>query len=351
MVKPARRRSRIAVFDSLAALAAVAVVLSAAARPLVAQNVPLISGGMGFLTTTNGGNTDYIPTIAPVAEVPLTDKVLIESKANLLEIFFPRHGLGYDTSHFIGLSYLQADVQVAPKLTVTAGYFYTPFNTFVERLSPIWINKFEDAPFISSINGNGGSLGGMLRGNLYQNDKVSISYAGYFSGKTSNEQFTAKRASGGRVSVYFPKAGLEVGASGNAVLQGTRQNNIGLHVWWTPEKSNFRFRSEFAHAPHAKGYWTQAEYRMAKLGGAESFFGRFEPLVRWQQILRGQKDSSDGLPSVSEQRIDLGLDYHLPHELRMQSSYARQFSATRNVNIWETGLVYRFLFPAWKGRK
>jgi hypothetical protein len=37
----------------------------------VAQDTPLISGGAGFLTSTNGGNTTYIPAIVPVLEVPL----------------------------------------------------------------------------------------------------------------------------------------------------------------------------------------------------------------------------------------------------------------------------------------
>ena len=34
----------------------------------------------------------------------------------------------------------------------------------------------------------------------------------------------------------------------------------------------------------------------------------------------------------------------------MSPGYSRQFSSTRNINIWETGVVYRILFPAWKGK-
>jgi len=37
--------------------------------------------------------------------------------------------------------------------------------------------------------------------------------------------------------------------------------------------------------------------------------------------------------------------------VRMNTSYARQFSSSGNVNIWETALIYRFLFPTWKGKK
>jgi hypothetical protein len=35
--------------------------------------------------------------------------------------------------------------------------------------------------------------------------------------------------------------------------------------------------------------------------------------------------------------------------VRILTSYGRQFSSTDDHNVWETGIVYRFLFPAWKG--
>jgi len=69
-----------------------------------------------------------------------------------------------------------------------------------------------------------------------------------------------------------------------------------------------------------------------------------------QQTFRIDNFASDGLPAVNTQRADFGLDYNLPHNTRILTSYSRQFSAAGNTNIWETGIVYRFLFPAWKGR-
>jgi hypothetical protein len=59
---------------------------------------------------------------------------------------------------------------------------------------------------------------------------------------------------------------------------------------------------------------------------------------------------SDSLPPVNTQRADFGLDYNLPHNTRILTSYSRQFASTGNSNIWQTGIVYRFLFPAWKGK-
>jgi hypothetical protein len=320
------------------------------AQHLAAQNTPLISGGVGFLSSTNGGNTTYIPILSPVAAVPLGQHLLVESKANLLEAFFPSQG-GYDTSHFIALTYLQGDYLATRHLTVVGGLFLTPFGTYNERLSPIWISNFQDAPLISTIGvGTGSSLGGMLRGNAYSTANISVDYAAFFSAESNNQQFFADRSSGGRVDVYFPKKRLEIGTSYSRSLQGKQGNSYGAHVWWLPPNSAFKLRSEYAHGPNSQGYWIETDYRLSRFGGEESLIGRVEPVFRWQQTFRSAPDPSDGLPSADTQRADFGLDYRLPHEIRINTSYSRQFSSTGNRNLWTTGIVYRFLFPTWKGK-
>ncbi len=320
-------------------------------QQVVAQNTPLISGGVGFFTTTNGGNTTYMPTIAPVLAAPLGQHLLIESRANLLEAFFP-NGNGYDTTHFVGLSYLQADYIATPHLTVVGGYFLTPFGTFNERLSPIWINNLQAAPLIAPIGtmGSGSGTGGMLRGNAFSTENISIDYAAYFSAGSTNEQFVSSRSTGGRVDVYFPKARLEIGTSYGRLLEKNQTNSYGAHAWWQSTKVPLKIRSEYAHGAHSQGYWIEADYRLSQFRGPESLIGRLEPLFRMQQTFRNSPDPTDGLPAADTQRADFGLDYHLPHEVRINTSYSRQFSSTGNSNIWATGIVYRFLFPTWKGK-
>lgn len=328
-------------------------VVAPVALSMAAQTTPLISGGVGFFTTTNGGNTTYIPTIQPLLAAPIGPRVLIEAKANLLESFFPRPTTGYDTSHYVAVGYLQADVFVNRHATLVGGYFYTPFGTYLERLSPIWIQKFTDGPLIASIGavGSGVSSGGMLRGSLYSNDSVSFDYALYASAKNSWSQFPSDRSFGGRFEMFLPKEGLEIGTSGNSIREGfPHPRNFGAHVWWTPPNSQFQLRSEYGHTRHAIGYWVETDYRLARFGGAESGMGRLEPVFRWQQVFRNSPDPTDGLPANDTQRADFGLNYHLDHEVRLNASYSRQFTAGHNVNVWETGIVYRFLFPAWKGR-
>jgi hypothetical protein len=317
-----------------------------------AQTTPLISGGAGFLTTTNGGSTSYQTIAVPVLEAPIGPHLLVESRGNLLESFSPQgNGQGYNHSAFLGLSYLQADYIATPHITVVGGYFLTPFGTYNERLTPIWISNLQDSPLIFSIGtGSSAGTGGMLRGNAFSTEKISVSYAAYFSAGSTNKEFVSSRSSGGQVSVYLSKARLEIGASYGRLLETKQSNAVGTHVWWSPEKVPLKIRSEYAHGPHSQGYWVEADYRLSQIHGAESLIGRLEPIFRMQQTFRNSPDATDGLPSANTQRADFGLDYHLPHEVRVNTSYARQFSSTGNFNVWETGVVYRFLFPAWKGK-
>ena len=320
----------------------------------IAQNTPLLSGGLGFFTSTNNGATSYQPIMEPLIAAPIGNRLLVESRAVLLESFNPKGGGqdGYNHSHLVGLTYLQGDYILTPHVTVIGGSFLTPFATFNERLSPFWINNFQDGPLIGGLGlmQTGTGVGGQLRGSAISRPKYSIDYAAYFSARSGNENFNSARSSGGRVSLYLPEQRLEIGTSYGRLLQGTHENFFGIHVWWEPKDTGLRLRSEWAHGAHGQGYWIEADYRPMQFGGYNSWIGRLEPLFRMQQTFNSDKTRGDPLPAVNTQRADFGLDYNLPHNTRILTSYSRQFSSTRDVNIWETGVTYRFLFPAWKGR-
>jgi len=330
---------------------AVLVTMCCAMSCALAQDVPLVSGGVGFFTTTNGGQTSYLPIAEPLLAAPVGNHFLFESRATLLESWSP-DGSGYDHIHLIALNYLQGDYIASPHLTVIGGSYLTPFGTYNERLSPIWIGNFQDGPLIAGLGtmGTGTGLGGQVRGSAISREKYSITYAWYYSTRSGNMQFNSDRSIGGQASLYFPEQRLEIGASYGRLLQGAHENFYGTHVWWEPKDSGLRFRSEFARGQHAYGYWVETDYRSSAFGGLDSWVGRIEPLFRIQQTLRRDTIASDGLPPVNTQRADFGLDYNLPHNTRILTSYARQFSSTGNHNIWETGIVYRFLTPAWKGK-
>lgn len=332
-----------------ACVAAIALATFCATQFCRAQNTPLLSGGVGFFTNTYGGNTNYEPIIEPLIAAPVGHHLLIESRAALAETYFP-NGHGYDHAHFVALTYLQGDLFAGPHLTIVGGSFLLPFNTFTERLSPLWINNFQDYPIIANIGtmNTGIGVGGMLRGSAISEPKYSLNYAGWFSARSDNQQFPSERSAGGRLSLYFPTNRVDVGLSYDRLLQGVRENFYGAHLWWEPTGTAFRFRSEFARGHHAQGYWAEADYRTHAFGGLNSWIGRFEPVFRMQQTFRRDTAASDGVPPVNTQAADFGFDYNLPHNTRILTSYSRHFSSTGNENVWQTGIVYRFLFPTWK---
>lgn len=320
----------------------------------ITQDAPLLSGGIAFQTSTNGGNTSYFPIVEPLLAAPIGNHFLVESRAALLETFAPNTNgqAGYSHSHFVGLSYLQGDYLASRHLTVVGGSFLIPFATYNERLSPIWIGNFQDAPLSTALGlmSTSVGLGAMTRGSVISRPRYAVDYTGYFSARSGNEQFNSDRSAGARGNLYLPNQRLEVGFSYGRLLQGTHENFYGTHVWWEPKDESLRFRSEFARGQHAQGYWVEADYRTQAFGGLNSWVGRIEPLFRIQQTFRRDTIATDGLPSENTQRADFGLDYNLPHNTRILTSYARQFSATNTQNVWETEIVYRFLFPAWKGK-
>jgi hypothetical protein len=340
-------RTHISPFIRLAPVVC-ALVMACAAQPGGAQDVPLLSGGVGFFTATDGGSTFYQPHIEPLIAAPVGKSLLFESRAFIIEEFYPNGGgeSGYSHFHLANFVYLQGDYLANPHFTIVGGSFLLPFNTYNDRLSEIWIQNFQDSPIIGSIGtlNTGIGVGGMLSGSAVSNDKFNLSYNAWYSTHSSYTNFDSERSSGGRASLYLPQSRLEVGVSFDRQLQGANEHFVGSHLWWEPADS------EYGRGQHAQGYWAEADYRTKAFGGFDSWIGRFEPVFRMQQTFRINSQGSDGVPSVNTQRADFGFDYNLPHNTRILTSYARQFSSTQNENVWETGIVYRFLFPAWKGK-
>ena len=317
------------------------------------DDVPVISGGAGLFAARQGGVNVFQPVIAPVITVPLGDRWLIESRTDIREVLSRQNGTtgDYQGQFFGTIEYLQLDYNLSSHMTITAGRFLTPFGIFNERVTPIWINKFQDAPFIAPIGTAAGySNGFMLRGAALSNGKFAINYTAYFSTLSTITHFESERGAGGRVGLFLPGTRLEVGMSYERRLQDPRMNSFGNDISWSPYSAPLEVKGEWAHAPGGHGYWIQAAYRLSQLGGATSPIGRLEPVFRMQQFFRSQQITGDSLPGRNMSRPDIGLNYYLPHEVRLNASYGRQFvSHSTDVNVWQFGITYRFLFPLWRG--
>src|SRR5271170_6946179 len=83
-----------------------------------AQNAPLISGAVGFLSSTTGGKSVLQPAIVPVVVSPLGEHALIESRFGFYEILQQTESGGYTHKLSTSVQYLQLDAFVTPKLTM-----------------------------------------------------------------------------------------------------------------------------------------------------------------------------------------------------------------------------------------
>jgi hypothetical protein len=316
--------------------------------------VPVLSGGMGYIYNVNGGTSTLEPAIDPVLLIALGSHVLVESRTEFVGAFQKRNGNGdYTGQIFTSVDYAQADWLANTHAIVVAGKYITPFGLYAERLVPIWIATFQDVPLTYEIGTRttGAGVGGQLRGVVTQTNKYSVQYAAYFSASSNVYQLESARTTGFDTSVYFSSHRVEVGTSYQRFLQQPRHiNSEAAYVSWQPPQVPLDVKAEFDHSYYGYGYWIQGAYMLSQVPVANSFFKRMELAGRLQQSfpLNG---GGNGVPSVNTKRPGVALNYYLRDNLRLVSSYERQFTSTRDANLWNIGFTYRFVWPLWPGRE
>jgi hypothetical protein len=316
------------------------------------SNPPILSGALAFLGSTTGGATSYQPFLAPVLSAPIGDHWLIESRAEI-EGFIARQNFTsgpYTGTYFDSLDYAQVDYIANSHLTIVVGRYLTPFNMYNERF-PTWIANLEDTPIIYTIGTrtSGSSNGGMVRGVAASGDKYVINYTAYFSVAQTTENLQAGRSVGGRTGVFLPQAGVEVGVSYQRFLQNGNYNASGVYLNWQPPQIPLDVRAEYAHSPGGQGYWLEAAYKLGSSRDSSTWLSRLQPVARVQQFFKGTPTPGAILPGADVNQYDFGLNYYLPHYVRLNGSYGRQYTTGGNANLWNFEITYRFLFPAWPG--
>lgn len=307
----------------------------------------MISGAIGDVSTVDGGFTFHQPVIAPVLSLPLGDHVLIESRADLRGfIARPQGGGGYEHQFISTLEYAQIDFLVNSHFTVTAGRYLTPFNIYTERLSPIWVRNFQEAPLIFGIGTrtSGSSDGLMIRGAAYDDSNVSLNYTAYFSTLSKTEILDSGRSAGGRAGLFFKKPRLEIGTSYQRFLQDTHYSAAGAYISFQPRALPADIKGEFAHSPQGYGYWLEV-LTQQHANSPATWAKRVQVGVRAQQFVRKSFLAGDSLPARNTQQIDGAFNYYFPREVRFSFSYGRRFSAITQANVWNIGLTYRFMMP------
>ncbi len=317
------------------------------------SGAPIISGGAGLVSSVDGGQTFYQPIVAPVVVAPLGSKFTIESRFDLREFIAKNANGNYDSTGFASIEYLQLDYRPTPQITLSVGRFFTPFNVYEERLGALWIANFADAPLIFPIGTrtSGSSDGAMLRGTAIAKPAWEINYAAYFSVSSAANKFESGRAAGARTGVFFTKPRLEVGVSYQRFLQDQHYNATGGYLFWEPRQAPIHIYSEYAHSPSGQGYWVEGGFRFVNAPIDSSLLARLEPLVRVQQFWRDSFLVGDFLPGGDARQADIGLNYYLPKNVRLNATYGRFLNSVGpDRNDWNVAATYRFLFPLFPGR-
>ncbi len=322
--------------------------VSAEAQDLDFKAVPILTGSTGYFTRVNGGQFQDTPSVSPLLLVPLGDKWLVEAKGDYSHSYAKGDAGYYESSSAYGLIYAQVDYIANRYLTITGGRFITPFGIYGERLAPPWIRELQTTPLIYPVASES-SLGGMLRGGFsLGRDMANLNYAVYFSSANTNHILATDRTAGGRISFFFPRHRLEIGASFQKLLQEDRAHVFGMHSEWQPERLPLTLRSEFVHqtGTYGSGYWIESVYRLSQI----SRLKRLELVGRGQQFFAAKNLTPDEILDVGPLAMnttqgDAGLNYYFSRDVRGSASYGRQFVLGQNTNIWVIGITYRFLMP------
>jgi hypothetical protein len=309
--------------------------------------IPVMTGSVGYFTKVTAGQIQDIPSISPLLLVPVGDNWLIEAKGSFSDTWRDKKG-EYGASLGYGLSYGQIDYIANRYMTVVGGRFVAPFGIYGERLAPNWIRNFQATPLSVGI-ASGSALGGMLRGGFNAGTtKVNLNYAVYFSANNTSHIFATDRSTGARVGFFVPALRLEAGASFQQLLQADRSHSVGGHFIWQPYSVPLSVRSEFVRSSGLKGngYWVEGAYRLSQI----QQFRRVELVGRAQQFFAANvspKASAKLRSSVGKDtnQADFGLNYYLRSDLRIATSYGRQFMLNQNSNQWVVGMTYRFVMP------
>lgn len=313
-------------------------------------------GAAGYQATFAESETpnDFTALLVPILLFQIEDRFLFES-----ELEFELEGDEVET----GVEYAQILISIGNHLTVGTGKMLLPFNIFSERLHPAWINEFVSPPPLYGHHGGAGpadpllpilsDVGIQLRGALDVGRFGFLTAAAFITQGPSVEEaaheeeegdaaipelligsnfsdHNENKMLGGRLGFgvaptfefglsamtgdYDDESELSITAFGTYLqLQG---RNLELRGEWILTRQEVIVQQALPVTEETldrSGYYVQAGYR----------HGRWEPLVRWTQLLEGELDEE--VFFESGEQLGLGLAHWLRPSLALKAEYLFNF--------------------------
>ena len=290
------------------------------------------------------------PVISPYFLLQLNNKFLLESVVDL----------GSDGS--VGISQIQMDWIVSDAATVVIGRYLTPFGFFNERLNHEWINKLTDQPLMfNQVSPLLSTNGLQVRGSRYIfGSPVKLEYSLYGGNSANlgtaptsppNQQVTdlaaitsapgAVNALGGRLGMWVPMLGLNLGMSGysQGAYTPAAKDHFELYGFDASyHRGNWDARFEFAqnfqqavsyigNDIRRTGMYSQLAYRNYQhsnpILASIEVVGRFS-MARFSGIDPTQIDLTAFAPGnapVNRNQYTLGLNYYLYPSMIVKFDY------------------------------
>ena len=346
--------------------------------PLTRANMVLTGYGSATYQATlnNEFANNFTASISPIFLYNMGGDVLFEA-----ELEFGLSGEATTTT----LEYAQIDYLGFERVIITAGKFMIPFGIFGDRLHPSWINKLPTPPLLFG-HGHGGVAEGSLLPLLSDAGVMARFAQPLQSGWSLNLSLYATQgptlvdetAGGedghgdehgagedGPASIGAPAVGFgiafddnnknkmiggrlglvkgpnfEVNFSAfNAMYDEGNYQSYNAHavsLQW--RLRSVEFKGEYVHLMQefqsdqtfptliTSGYYVQLARRI----------GRWEPVVRWSQLLDGTIDSEAVLPG--KEILALGLDYWIDATIPVKLAYEVRLDADDSLLLqWAFG--------------
>lgn len=315
------------------------------------------------------GNSSFNATFSPVFMWQPAKDLFFEGEVELeLE----------DGATKANLEYAQIAYSLNDYMTIGAGKFLSPLNTFVERYEPKWINKLPDTPLaVYDAILPESEVGAQIRGGVPIGDSKFV-YALYVSngpqlnagpddaGSLTFDNFQDNnhgKAFGGRLG-FLPISDLELGYGIETAQASTSDNSIrnadvliqsmdfdyghdfpeisgrinlrGQYAWTHIGSETYSIdNQDLAFSNNRDGGYVQASYRPTRLQDLKDF----EFVTRYDRV-----NYPDGAPGVNdEQRVTLGVDYWLEAKTALKLAYEIDDQKTEpNNNVFLTELAMGF---------